>query len=261
VRITAASDPAPFVKTRADAPPGFFEVEAAGLRWLDVPGGVPVPQPLEFGPDRMLLPRLRAAGATPDAAEEFGRRLHLTHAAGAGGYGAPPAGWTGDGYIGDAPLPHPAEPLDRWGGFYSAYRVRPYVRAAVDAGQYGPAEAAVFDRVCARLEAGEFDHPDESASRIHGDLWSGNVIWCADGAWLVDPAAHGGHRETDLAMLAVFGLPYLDRVLDAYDEAANLAGNWRDRVGLHQLHPLLVHVVLFGGHYLADALAAARRYA
>jgi hypothetical protein len=48
--------------------------------------------------------------------------------------------------------------------------------------------------------------------RVHGDLWSGNVHIDQDGApWLVDPAAHGGHRETDLAMLALFGFDDLPR--------------------------------------------------
>ncbi len=74
--------------------------------------------------------------------------------------------------------------------------------------------------------------------------------------WIIDPAAHGGHRETDLAMLALFGCPHLDAVLAAYDEAAPLAEGWRDRVGLHQLFPLLVHTVLFGGGYARQALRA-----
>ena len=95
--------------------------------------------------------------------------------------------------------------------------------------------------------------PAEPPARLHGDLWSGNVLWAPDGAWLIDPAAHGGHRETDLAMLALFGCPHLDRVLAAYDEAAPLADGWRDRVPLHQLFPLLVHVVLFGRGYAAQA--------
>ena len=73
------------------------------------------------------------------------------------------------------------------------------------------------------------------------------MLWAADAAWLVDPAAHGGHRETDLAMLALFGLPHLDRVLAAYGEQHPLGAGWRHRVGVHQLWPLLVHVVLFGG--------------
>ena len=99
----------------------------------------------------------------------------------------------------------------------------------------------------------------EPPARLHGDLWSGNLVWGTDGqVWVIDPAAHGGHRETDLAMLALFGAPHLQRIVDAYDEAAPLADGWRERVALHQLHPLLVHAVLFGGSYGARAAAAAR---
>ena len=103
------------------------------------------------------------------------------------------------------------------------------------------AEVGVCERAAARVAA-----PAEPPARLHGDLWSGNVLWAPDGAWLIDPAAHGGHRETDLAMLALFGCPHLDAVLAAYDEAAPLADGWRARVPTHQLFPLLVHVVLFG---------------
>jgi fructosamine-3-kinase len=100
----------------------------------------------------------------------------------------------------------------------------------------------------------------ERPARIHGDLWSGNVVWTAHGAVLIDAgAAHGGHPETDLAMLALFGLPHLGRVVRAYDAEMPLAAGWQDRVPLMQLHPLLVHVVLFGGRYVSavrDAIAA-----
>jgi fructosamine-3-kinase len=248
-----------FVKERADAPEGFFEAEAAGLRWLDVPGGVPVVRPLEVSAGRLVLPRLEQVPATAEAAERFGRQLTATHAAGAEGFGTPPAGWTGPGYIGNAPLPYAGRADLRWGEFYASLRVAPYVRIARDAGTFGPSEAALFDRVCEHLTEGRYDDPPELPARLHGDLWSGNVLWCPDGVRLVDPAAHGGHRETDLAMLALFGLPGLERVLAAYDEATPLAAGWRDRVALHQLHPLLVHVVLFGGGYVAQAVQAARR--
>ncbi|MGZ6764513.1 MAG: fructosamine kinase family protein, partial [Nocardioides sp.] len=104
--------------------------------------------------------------------------------------------------------------------------------------------------------------PDEPASRVHGDLWNGNVLWGLDGqVRVIDPAAHGGHRELDLAMLSLFGLPHLPRVLDAYAEVAPLADGWQDRVALHQLFPLLVHACLFGGGYGARAAEAAARYA
>jgi fructosamine-3-kinase len=105
---------------------------------------------------------------------------------------------------------------------------------------------------------GAVSGPAEPPSRIHGDCWSGNVLWSAGEGWLIDPAAHGGHRETDLAMLALFGAPYLDRILAAYQNVAPLADGWRGRIPMNQLHPLLVHVCLFGSAYREGALTAAR---
>lgn len=82
----------------------------------------------------------------------------------------------------------------------------------------------------------------------------------ADGRpWLIDPAAYGGHREVDLAMLRLFGAPD-PRALAAYAEAYPLAAGHDERVALWQLLPLLVHAVLFGGGYGASAERAARRY-
>jgi fructosamine-3-kinase len=105
---------------------------------------------------------------------------------------------------------------------------------------------------------GDLAGPAEPPSRIHGDCWSGNVLWSGGRGWLIDPAAHGGHRETDLAMLALFGAPFLDRILAAYQEVAPLAAGWRARVPLHQLHPLLVHACLFGAGYAGPVAEAAR---
>jgi len=115
------------------------------------------------------------------------------------------------------------------------------------------------ERLCERI--GDVAGSPEPPARIHGDLWSGNVLWAADGrAWLVDTAsAHGGHRETDLAMLMLFGAPHLDEIVAAYDDEWPLADGWRERVPLHQLHPLLVHAVMFGGSYTARAAATAER--
>jgi len=105
----------------------------------------------------------------------------------------------------------------------------------------------------------ELAGPAEPPARLHGDLWAGNVHAGFDGRlWLLDPAAHGGHRETDLAMLALFGCPKLERLLAAYTDVASLASGWQQRVPLHQLFPLLVHAVLFGGGYGRSAVAAAR---
>jgi fructosamine-3-kinase len=242
-----------FSKHRDDAPSGFFDVEAAGLRWLaeaEVAGGVTVVRPLTVSTDRIVLQRLQPVAATREAAEDLGRRLVATHRLGAASFGCPPAGWHGDGFIGSLRLPHVAasdQPSLSWSQFYAEYRIQPFARAAVDLGSLDRAEARAVDRVCERLVADAgFAGPPGPPSRLHGDLWAGNVMWTAAGPVLIDPAAHGGHRETDLAMLALFGLSYLDRTLAAYDEAWPLASGWRERVTLHQLHPLLVHAVLFG---------------
>ena len=109
--------------------------------------------------------------------------------------------------------------------------------------------------------------PEEPPARLHGDLWNGNVVWGAGPTpgevvpHVVDPAAHGGHRECDLAMLALFGLPHLPQVLEAYESVHPLAEGWQDRVALHQLFPLLVHACLFGGGYGPRAADLATHYA
>jgi fructosamine-3-kinase len=128
---------------------------------------------------------------------------------------------------------------------------------AADRGAVDRADQHAIELLCDRVA--DLGGPAELPARIHGDLWSGNVHWAADGrAYLIDPAAHGGHRETDLAMLALFGAPQLDRILAAYDAAWPLSDGWRERVPLHQLHPVLVHAALFGGSYGARAGALAR---
>ncbi len=239
------------IKTRPQAPAGFFAREADGLRWLaEAPGGAPVPELLAADDDCVILAWVEPGKPTTEAAEEFGAALARTHAAGAETFGAP-----ADGFIGLAPLPN--RPLPTWPEFYASRRVMPYVRAAVDRGALTAEQAATIERAMSRIHA--LAGPEEPPARLHGDLWSGNLVWSTEGrVWLIDPAAHGGHRETDLAMLSLFGAPHLQRILEAYDEAAPLADGWQQRVPLHQLHPLLVHAVLFGGGYGARAAQAAQ---
>jgi fructosamine-3-kinase len=242
------------VVKRGDGP-GAVRAEAAGLRWLAEAGAVRIPA--VHGHDRrwLVTDRVPQGRPSPRAAVRFGRDLAALHAAGAPAFGAPPPGGPEEAYIGLAPMRNvPGADWPRW---YAEYRVLPYLRRAVDDGTLRPAEAAVIEGALERLP--ELAGPAEPPARLHGDLWNGNVLWGADGeAWLIDPAAHGGHRETDLAMLHLFGCPHLDRVLAGYQEAAPLADGWAGRIGLHQLFPLLVHTVLFGRGYAGQAVAAAR---
>jgi fructosamine-3-kinase len=95
---------------------------------------------------------------------------------------------------------------------------------------------------------------------LHGDLWAGNRLVDERGrSWLVDPAAHGGHREFDLAMMRLFG-GFGPDCFDAYAEATPLAAGWDERVALHQIAPLVVHAIKFGGGYVNGAITAIDRY-
>ena len=255
--------------------PSQLAAEAAGLRWLKAAadGGCPVADVVRVTDDRLEVRLVPSRAVDADAASSFGTRLAATHAAGAPAHGAAPPGAPPDGWIAALPLPYETAP--DWGPWYAAARVRPFLRLARDRGAIDPAGAAVVERVCARLDDGDAEvvGPPEPPSRLHGDLWAGNVVFGPDpdrpGAgtgWLIDPAAHGGHRETDLAMLMLFGLAHLDVALAAYERAAAdsgrpLGAGWRRRTRLHQLHPLLVHAALFGGGYGQEAATAARRWA
>jgi fructosamine-3-kinase len=245
------------VKSRADAPAGFFEAEAAGLRWLAAAeGGARVVGLIAVSAGRIELERVAPGRADASAAAAFGRSLAVTHDAGAAAFGAPPDGWEGPLFIGRRRQPVVYE--QTWGRFYAEARVRPFLAPAVDAGNLSARDAAIAEQACDAIASGVFDDDDPPA-RLHGDLWNGNVLWSPTGAVLIDPAAHGGSRETDLAMLALFGCPHLDAVTAGYDDVHPLRDGWRQRTPVHHLHPLAVHAVGHGPSYGAALADAARR--
>ncbi len=239
-RLRLSNGTSALIKTRPHAPADFFHTEAAGLRWLAEAGGVDVPEVLAVEDDCLVVAWVEGTRPTVEAAEGFGRALAATHSSGCPGFGTESGR---DGYIGTLPLPNRGAPS--WPEFFATRRVLPYLKLASDRGAIASDDRDAVEQVVRRIV--RLAGPDEPPARLHGDLWSGNLVWGLGArVWLIDPAAHGGHRESDLAMLSLFGCPQLPRVLDAYREESPLADGWEDRVALHQLFPLLVHACHFG---------------
>jgi fructosamine-3-kinase len=241
--------------------PGTYRAEAEDLRWLAEPGALGVPDVLAVvdpedadapGPRLLALELIDVGRLDGDGESQLGRGLATMHAAGAPAFGA-----THPIRFGTFVIPN--DPAGDWPAFYAARRLEPVARAARDRGALDARGADAVARVCERIA--QIAGPPEPPARLHGDRWSGNVLADAGGRpYLVDPAAYGGHREVDLAMLRLFGSPSA-RCFDAYAEAHPLADGHEERVGLWQLFPLLVHAALFGGGYGASAARTAARYA
>jgi fructosamine-3-kinase len=253
-----------FVKTRADVPPGEYAAEAAALLWLAEPGALRTPRVLDVADGHLALEWIAGGSLDAAGAEELGRGLAGTHTAWAERFGSAggrraAGGAEGSGMVaGFGSLRLSNEETADWPTFYVERRLLPLTRIARDRGVLGASGVQALERVCARMS--ELSGPAEPPARLHGDLWSGNVMADAAGRpWLIDPSAYGGSREVDLAMLRLFGAPS-GRVFDAYTEVAPLSEGWRDRVELYQLLPLLVHALLFGGSYVAAAERIAVRY-
>jgi fructosamine-3-kinase len=251
-RLTLDDGASVFAKTwPSGAPPeGFFAAEANGLRWLRAAGAVPVPEVIADLPELLALEWIEPGAPARAAAVEFGRGLARTHRAGADAFGARWPGFIGPLPLDNTPTPGP------WGRWFAERRLRPYLKISADRGALSPADVALVDRI---IDAIDRYDVREAPARTHGDLWPGNVLWAADGrAWLIDPAAQGGSRETDLAELALFGgAPHLDAIRAGYQEVWPLADGWRERIPLHQLHLLLVHTAAFGEGYRSAVRAAA----
>jgi fructosamine-3-kinase len=252
-RVELADGRVVFAKSVQGLPPALLETEAAGLHWLAEAGGaVRIPAVLAVDAEVLVLEWIEPGAATATTGAALGTGLARLHAA-----GAPAFGSERDGFIGSIPQRNtPAS--DDWPSFWFTRRIEPLAAAAHDRGALPAGTAALVERLGRRLPS--LAGPPEPPARVHGDLWSGNVLTGAGGVpWIVDPAAYGGHREVDLAMLHLFGRPD-PAVVTAYDEATPLAEGWRDRLALWQLEPVLAHTVMFGGGYGAQARQILQRF-
>ncbi len=221
-----------FVKSHAAPPFGMFAAEAAGLAWLRA-GPLRVPSVIAAGASFLALEWLELGHRDRHSDEQLGRGLARLHAC-----GAPSFGLDRSNYL--ATLPQDNTPESDIVAFYIERRLRPLIEKL-----RMPELGAQLDALAARPD--RFG-PPEPPARLHGDLWWGNVAFCAGGPVLIDPAVYGGHREIDLAMLSLFG-GISDALVGAYHEVWPLAAGWRSRVKLWQLYPIAAHAVLFGSAY------------
>jgi fructosamine-3-kinase len=249
-RVLLASGETCFVKHYPDAQSGQTEAEAQGLRWLAEPGAIHVAQVFAVGERWLALEWIEAGPPRSESMAQLGRGLARLHAA-----GAPRFGLDHDNWIGRLPQNNLGEA--DWPSFYIERRLRPLVRRARSEGLLEAETIREFDLLFTQIP--EVAGVSEPPARLHGDLWSGNVLFDQAGEpWLIDPAAYGGHREVDLAMMKLFGGFHAD-VFTAYQETAELDAGADARVELYQLYPLLVHLILFGGGYRASVIAALRQ--
>ncbi len=251
-RVMLADSTQVFAKTKTDAPVGFFVTEAAGLRWLREPGAVSVPKVIAVSdrPPALVLEWIESGYPNQGTEAAFGHSLARLHQAGAPSFGREDRRSTGSRGL-------PNEPYATWAEFYASQRLLPLARLAADANALPEQTIRQLESVAARID--DRCGPAEPPARLHGDLWAGNRL-IGDGgvSWIIDPAVFGGHREFDLSMMRLFGGYGLD-CFAAYEEITPLADGWATRIPLHQLAPLVVHSIKFGGPYVSatqEALAA-----
>jgi len=234
--------------------PGMMQTEAKGLKILAGTDTFRLPLIVAEGVYQqrqyLLLEWITPGKQTPDYWEQFAQKLAALHSNTHEFFGL-----DFNNYIGR--LHQVNSGRVHFSDFYSENRILPLVKLLRDQQHYGQKEAVVFDKLSG------FMHtliPEDPPALLHGDLWAGNYLTDGQGQpVLIDPAPYYGHRETDIAMMQLFG-GFPPQVFTSYHEQFPLIEGWQKRVALFQLYPLLVHAILFGGNYISQSLSIAKSY-
>lgn len=252
--LLSASGQRYFLKLNDAAKGDMFEKEKTGLELLRSIQAISVPEPYlsgEYNGEIYLLMEFMGKGsASPGFWQRFSAALARLHR-----QTAPVFGLDHDNYIGS--LPQPNKPAGSWSQFYTEYRILHLCQVANAQGKCDTSMVQMAEQVCRKLDD---IFPTEPPSLLHGDLWSGNYMIAEDGSPCVyDPAVYYGHREMDIGMSLLFG-GFDKTFYDHYNEQWPMEKGWPQRVELTQLYPLLVHLVLFGGHYHASVARILQKY-
>lgn len=254
-RIDASNDATYFLKeNNATDYPGMMKLEAEGLLALSEGSDLHIPGVIatgeEDGQQFLLLQWLEKTEAPKNFWQDFGSNLASMHRK-----PQPYFGWEKDNYIGSLVQQNSAK--YSWTDFYCQCRIMPLADKLYQQSKFTKYDLAAVQKLCMKIH---LLFPPEPASLLHGDLWSGNYLCAGDGrAAIYDPAVYYGHREMDLSMTRLFG-GFDSTFYQAYQETYPLETGWQDRIQLAQLYPMLVHAVLFGGHYLQQAIGIIKQY-
>lgn len=229
--------------------PARIAGEADGLRALrHACRRLVVPEVLAEDDDLLVMQALDGSGQRDDIALGEGLRQMHRESTDAGAE----HGWARDNACGLTPQPN--APLADGRVFQRERRLLPLVTLCREKGMLDAALAERIERVADSLERWL---PDAAPCLVHGDLWSGNVLFTSQGPAIIDPAVYRHYPEVDVAMLTLFGGPG-EAFFDAYWDGAR-PDDWERREALFQLYPLLNHLYLFGGSYRGGVARAVDR--
>lgn len=239
-----------FLKTNTGAPVDMFAREVEGLEALCVEVGPRVPKPYLHAPDFLLMQDLAPSKRTSTYWEDFGRQMAALH-----NHTHETFGFHRDNYIGSTPQPNSW--TENGYDFFAQHRLLFQANLAAKNRLLMPQEVEEVKTLAVKLVELV---PEQPASLLHGDLWSGNAMTDNQGApAIIDPAVYYGWAEADLAMTALFG-GFDDRFYGAYVEARPLPSGWRQRFRLYNLYHLLNHLNLFGRGYYGQVMGVVRKY-
>ncbi len=240
-----------FLKTNQNIPGDMFIREAEGLSGLKIKGGPSIPEPYLYGTNFILLEDLKSAPHSSDYWTKFGHQLAVMHL-----NTHPQYGFAQDNYIGSTQQPNTW--TDDGYHFFAEQRLMFQARLAREAGLLGKTDRRRVENLASRLPE---LIPNQPASLLHGDLWSGNAVTNSTGGpAVIDPAAHYGWAEAELAMTSLFGT-FPSAFYRAYEEVRPLDAGYYTRYSIYNLYHLLNHLNIFGRGYLGQVQAILKQYA